>query len=43
VIWAMAHEVLVMKDGQVIESGTVNEVLRSPRDPYTQTLVAAAS
>jgi microcin C transport system ATP-binding protein len=43
VIWAMAHEVLVMKDGQVVESGTVEEVLRSPRNPYTQTLVAAAS
>ena len=43
VIWAMAHEVLVMKDGQVVESGSVEQVLRSPRDPYTQTLVAAAS
>jgi len=43
VIWAMAHEVLVMKDGQVLESGTVEQVLRNPRDPYTQTLVAAAA
>lgn len=43
VIWAMAHQVLVMKDGQVVESGTVQEVLRSPRNAYTQTLVAAAA
>jgi microcin C transport system ATP-binding protein len=43
VIWAMAHEVLVMKDGHVVESGTVEQVLQNPRDPYTQTLVAAAS
>jgi microcin C transport system ATP-binding protein len=43
VIWAMAHEVLVMKDGQVLESGTVEQVLRQPRNPYTQTLVAAAA
>jgi microcin C transport system ATP-binding protein len=43
VIWAMAHQVLVMKDGRVVESGTVQEVLKSPKDPYTQTLVAAAS
>jgi microcin C transport system ATP-binding protein len=43
VIWAMAHEVLVMKDGAVVESGTVEQVLQSPRDPYTQTLVAAAA
>jgi ABC-type microcin C transport system duplicated ATPase subunit YejF len=26
-----------------VESGTVEQVLRSPQDPYTQTLVAAAS
>jgi microcin C transport system ATP-binding protein len=43
VIWAMAHDVLVMKDGQVLESGTVEEVLRRPRNAYTQTLVAAAA
>jgi microcin C transport system ATP-binding protein len=42
VIWAMAHDVLVMKDGKVVESGRVDEVLQNPRDPYTQTLVAAA-
>ena len=43
VIWAMAHDVLVMKDGRVLEAGTVEQVLRHPRDPYTQTLVAAAA
>jgi microcin C transport system ATP-binding protein len=43
VIHAMAHEVLVMKDGRILESGTVEEVLRQPRNPYTQALVAAAS
>lgn len=43
VIWAMAHDVLVMKNGEVVESGTVEQVLRHPRDPYTQTLVAAAA
>jgi microcin C transport system ATP-binding protein len=43
VIRAMAHEVLVMKDGQVVESGPVAEVLDNPRQPYTQTLIAAAA
>jgi microcin C transport system ATP-binding protein len=43
VIWAMAHQVLVMKDGQVLESGTVEQVLRRPQNAYTQTLVAAAA
>ncbi len=43
VIRAMAHEVLVMKDGAVVESGTVHQVLDAPQHPYTQRLVAAAA
>ena len=42
VIRAMAHEVLVMRSGEIVESGTVREVLESPRHDYTRTLVAAA-
>jgi microcin C transport system ATP-binding protein len=40
VIRAMAHDVMVMKDGDIVESGTVAEVLDTPRHPYTQILVA---
>jgi len=43
VIRAMAHDVLVMKDGDILEAGPVEAVLDAPRNPYTQTLVAAAS
>ena len=43
VIRAMAHEVLVMKDGEVLESGSVGQVLDAPQHPYTQRLVAAAT
>jgi microcin C transport system ATP-binding protein len=43
VIRAMAHEVLVMKEGEILESGTVDEVLGRPRNPYTRALVAAAA
>jgi len=43
VIRAMAHEVMVMKDGDVLESGSVAQVLDAPRNPYTRALVAAAS
>jgi len=39
VIRAMAHEVMVMKDGDVLESGSLSEVLDSPRHPYTRVLV----
>ena len=41
VIRAMAHEVLVMKDGEVLEAGPVAQVLDQPQHPYTRILVAA--
>jgi len=34
--------VLVMKDGQVVESGPVAQVLEQPQSDYTRTLVQAA-
>ncbi len=43
VIRAMAHQVLVMKDGAIVEHGTVAQVLDAPQHPYTQRLVAAAA
>ncbi|MCO5111921.1 MAG: ATP-binding cassette domain-containing protein, partial [Burkholderiaceae bacterium] len=43
VIRAMAHDVLVMKDGALLENGTVTQVLDAPQHPYTQRLVAAAT
>ena len=42
VIRAMAHDVMVMKDGAVVEQGSVAQVLDAPQHPYTQRLVAAA-
>jgi microcin C transport system ATP-binding protein len=43
VIRAMAHRVMVMKDGKVVESGTTEAVLSNPTQPYTQRLLAAAT
>jgi microcin C transport system ATP-binding protein len=43
VIRAMAHEVMVMKDGDIVEQGSVHAVLDAPQHAYTQRLVAAAS
>ncbi len=40
VIRAMAHDVMVMKDGEIVESGPVLEVLDAPRHPYSRILVA---
>jgi len=42
VIRAMAHQVIVMKDGEVLEAGSVTQVLEQPEHPYTRTLVAAS-
>ncbi|MEU8516737.1 ABC transporter ATP-binding protein [Kitasatospora sp. NPDC048722] len=41
VVEALADEVAVMKDGRVVESGPVGEVLDRPRHPYTRSLLAA--
>jgi microcin C transport system ATP-binding protein len=43
VVRAMAHDVIVMKDGDILESGTVQAVLDTPSHAYTQALVAAAA
>jgi microcin C transport system ATP-binding protein len=43
VIRAMAHRVLVMKDGKVVESGSADSVLTAPAEDYTRRLLAAAS
>jgi ABC-type microcin C transport system duplicated ATPase subunit YejF len=42
VVRAMADEVIVMKDGKVVERGCTEEVFADPKDPYTRALMAAA-
>ena len=42
VIRAMAHQVMVMQQGEVVEAGEAMAVLQSPAHPYTQRLLAAA-
>jgi len=42
VIRAMAHDVLVMKNGEVVEQGPALSVLDSPNHAYTRELVRAA-
>jgi len=41
VIASMAHDVLVMYAGRGVEKGTVREVLKSPRHPYTWGLLSS--
>ena len=42
VVRVMAHEIIVMKDGKVIEGGPTEEVIKSPKTSYTKALMAAA-
>lgn len=42
VVRAMAHEILVMKDGRVVESGPAERIFTAPRQAYTRDLLAAA-
>ncbi|HEU0282747.1 MAG TPA: ABC transporter ATP-binding protein [Gallionella sp.] len=41
VVEYLAHEVCVMYLGRIVERGTVEEVLHTPRHPYTRALLSA--
>jgi microcin C transport system ATP-binding protein len=42
VVRAMAHQVLVMKDGKVVERGDTQDIMQRPQHAYTQRLLAAS-
>ena len=42
VVRALAHAILVMKDGRIVEAGSTERVMTSPKHPYTRALRAAA-
>ena len=42
VVKAMSHDLIVMKNGKIIEQGTAQEVFDNPQKEYTQTLLNAA-
>jgi peptide/nickel transport system ATP-binding protein len=41
VVRYMSDEVIVMKDGEIVEAGAADELFAHPRHPYTQTLLAS--
>ena len=41
VIRKVCHKTLVMYQGEIVEQGTVEEIFEHPKDPYTQSLIAA--
>jgi microcin C transport system ATP-binding protein len=42
VVRALADEVIVMRDGKVVEQGSAKAIFDSPREAYTRALMAAA-
>jgi peptide/nickel transport system ATP-binding protein len=41
VVDLLADRIAVMQHGKIVEQGTKEQILRNPRDPYTQRLIAA--
>jgi peptide/nickel transport system ATP-binding protein len=41
VVEILAHRIAVMQHGRLVEVGDRDQILRSPKDPYTQRLLAA--
>jgi len=42
VVRALSHKVMVMKQGDVVETGTAQEIFDDPKTAYTRTLMTAA-
>jgi len=42
IIQALCHDIIVMKDGIVVEAGPAGKILDQPQNPYTQALLEAA-
>ena len=42
VVRALAHELVVMKDGKIVEQGPAEKVFSAPETDYTKALMAAA-
>ncbi|MEO0677292.1 MAG: ATP-binding cassette domain-containing protein, partial [Pseudomonadota bacterium] len=42
VVRALSHKVMVMKQGDVVEAGSVEQIFEAPQTDYTRTLISAA-
>ncbi len=42
VVRALSDEVLVIREGKVVEQGSAEGIFKTPREPYTRALIAAA-
>ena len=42
VVRALASDIVVMREGRIVEAGAADDVFNAPRDPYTRALLDAA-
>ena len=42
VVQSLAHQLIVLKNGKVVESGNSNQIFKSPKQKYTKQLISAA-
>jgi microcin C transport system ATP-binding protein len=42
VVRAVSHDIIVMKDGKIVESGTTKEIFDNPQEEYTKELMRVA-
>ena len=42
VVRAMAHHIMVMRAGEVVEQGSAVQIFETPREDYTRALLRAA-
>ena len=38
---SLCHQVIVMKDGEIVESGSAKDIFDNPKEQYTKELIAA--
>ncbi|WP_420890142.1 hypothetical protein [Dickeya oryzae] len=43
VVQHMSHRIAVMKDGDVVEHGTVEQIFNQPQHPYTRQLLSTVA
>ena len=42
IVRTLAHDIIVMKDGRVVEQGEADDIFNHPQQDYTKKLIAAA-
>jgi len=42
VVRALAHRVVVLREGKIVEQGAAEEIFSAPREDYTKSLIQAA-